>query len=184
MAHRPPKIIMLNNAKLKETLFQKVTATTADPVQNRNTGVAERTAEEMILPSLTVVLTFSLPLDEAQFQMKRIQELVRSLGLQPTVQPQPGPAMAGVPQSAPQSVPKPDPVPTTAAARIQTQVKHTASPALMTDKQKKMIFALIARKKLSPESVSDILERDFGHQDGARLTKTEASKLIDRLMAM
>ena len=54
----------------------------------------------------------------------------------------------------------------------------------MTDKQKRMIFAMIARKNLSPESVSDILEREFGHQDGARLTKTEASKLIGDLLAM
>ena len=54
---------------------------------------------------------------------------------------------------------------------------------MMTDKQKRMIFALIARKNLSPESVSDILEREFGHSDGARLTKPEASRLINLLMA-
>ena len=171
---------MLNNAKLKDTLSQKMASQTAESRQLHPMALAERTGTELILPSLTIVLTFSLSLAEAPSQMQRLQEMVGALGLQPTVQQQPAPSLAGVPQP----VPKPAPLPTTAPARIQTQVKHAAPPTPMTDKQKKMIFALIARKKLSPESVSDILERDFGHQDGARLTKTEASKLIDRLMAM
>ena len=171
---------MFNNAKLKETLSQKVTANTANPVQLHPKAVAERAGTELILPLLTVVLTFPLSLDEAPSQMKRIQEMVSDLGLRPTVQQQPAPSLAGVPQP----VPKPAPLPTTIPALIQTPVKQASSPVPMTDKQKRMIFALIARKNLSPESVSDILEREFGHQDGAMLTKTEASKLIDRLMAM
>ena len=173
-------IFMLNNAKLKETLSQIITAKTAESNHFHPRTAAEQTSSGLILPSLTVVLTFSLSFDEAPSQMQRIQEMVRDLGLQPTVQQQPATLLAGVPQSAL----KPDPLPTTASARIQTQFKHAAPPTPMTDKQKKMIFALIARNKLSPESVSDILEREFGHQDGARVTKTEASKLIDRLMSM
>ena len=171
---------MLNNTKLKKTLSQKVTAKTAESVQHHPKAFAERTGTELILPSLTIVLTFSLSLDEAQSQMRRIQEMVKALGLQPTVQQQPAPSLAGLPQP----VPKPAPLSTTIPARLQTPFKHAASPAPMTDKQKRMIFAMIARKNLSPESVSDILEREFGHQDGARLTKTEASKLIGDLLAM
>ena len=170
---------MLNNAKLKETLSQKVTANAADPVQNRHTGVAERAAEKMVLPSLTIVLTFSLSLDEAPSQMKRIAELLQSLGLQSAVQQPAAPVAATVFPAS-----KPAPLRPTTPARSQSAAKPAASPETMTPKQKKMIFALIARKNLSPESVSDILEREFGHSDGARLTKSEASKLIDLLMAM
>jgi hypothetical protein len=54
---------------------------------------------------------------------------------------------------------------------------------MMTDKQKRMIFTLIARKNLSPESVSDIMESEFGHTDETKLNKIEASKLIDKLMS-
>ena len=169
---------MLNNAKLMETLSNKVTATAADPVQNRNTGVAERTAEEMILPTFTVVLTFSLPLQDAPSHMKRISEMVQSLGLLPLVQSQSGPVVTNVPTAIPVQ-----PVQTIPPVRSQVPAKPVASTARMTDKQKRMIFALIARKNLSPESVSEILEREFGHSDGARLTKPEASRLIDELMA-
>ena len=168
---------MLNTAKLKETLSQKVTATAADPVQNRNTGVAERTAEEMILPTFTVVLTFSLPLQDAPSHMKRISEMVQSLGLLPLVQSQSGPVVTSVPTAKPVPV---QPIPPVSS---QVPAKPVASAARMTDKQKRMIFALIARKNLSPESVSEILESEFGHSDGARLTKPEASRLIDKLMA-
>ena len=171
---------MLNNAKLKETLSQKVTATTADPVQNRNTGVAERTAEEMLPPSLTVVLTFSLPLQDAPSQMKRISEMVQSLGLLPMVQSQSGPVVTSVPTAKPVPVQPVQPIP---PVRSQVPAKPVASAARMTDKQKRMIFALIARKNLSPESVSEILESEFDHSDGASLSKPEASRLIDKLMA-
>ena len=168
---------MLNNAKLKETLSQKVTATVADMVQIHHTGVAERTAEEMILPSLTVVLTFSLPFQDAPAQMKRISEMVQTMGLLPLVQSQSGPVVTSVPTA------KPVPVQPIPPVRSQVPAKPVASAARMTDKQKRMIFALIARKNLSPESVSEILESEFGHGDGARLSKPEASRLIDKLMA-
>ena len=174
---------MLNNAKLKETLSQKVTATTADTVQNRNTGVAERTAEEMLLPSLTVVLTFSLSIQDAPSQMKRISEMVKSLGLLPMVQPQSGPVVTSVPKAIPVPVQPVQPVQPIPPVRSQVPAKPITSTARMTDKQKRMIFALIARKNLSPESVSEILEREFGHSDGARLSKPEASRLIDLLMS-
>ena len=54
---------------------------------------------------------------------------------------------------------------------------------MMTDNQERMTFALIALKNFSPESVSDILEREFGHSDVARLAKAEETRLIDLLMA-
>ena len=169
---------MLNNAKLKETLSQKVTANIAEPIHTPTNYTAEPAGSESKLPSLSVVPTFSLSLVEAPSQMKRIQELVRMLGLQSAVQQQ----LKPLPLKSTQTVPKPASLQPNTAAR-QSSAKHTASPAMMTDKQKRMIFALIARKNLSLESVSDILEREFGHSDGTRLTKSEASRLIDQLMS-
>ena len=167
---------MLNNAKLKDTLSQKVSTTTADTVLLQPKAIADQ-AMAGLQPSLTVVLTFSLSLDDAQSQMKRIQEMIQSLGMKSTVQHASASSSSTVPL-----VSKPIPLPSTAASRSKVAAKHTVAPEPMTDKQKKMIFSLIARKKLAPESVSDILEREFGQPDGSRLTKTEASRLIGLLM--
>ena len=52
----------------------------------------------------------------------------------------------------------------------------------MTDKQKKMLHALVAKKKLPADEITNIMEREFGHSDGARLTKIDASRLIGLLM--
>ena len=175
---RSPYFIMLSSAKLKELLSQKVTATTTAPVPSPRTASPEPVTEQMVLPSLTVVLTFSLPLGEAPSQINRIADFIQSLGLQPAVQQSAALATATVPPAS-----NPAPLQPTTPARSQPSAKPAASPEPMTPKQKKMIFALIARKNLSPESVSDILEREFGHSDGARLTKSEASRLIDLLMA-
>ena len=81
---------MLNNAKLKETLSQKVTANIAEPIHTPTNYTVEPAGSEPMLPSLSVVLTFSLSLAEAASQMTRIQEMVRMLGLQPAVQQQLG----------------------------------------------------------------------------------------------
>ena len=169
---------MLNNAKLKETLSQKVTANIAEPIHAPTNSTAEPSGSEPMLPSLSVVLTFSLSLDEASSQMKRIQEMVKMLGFQPAMK-----QLTPLPLKSTPMAPKLDSLQPNSPARSQSSAKHTASTAMMTDKQKRMIFALIARKNLSPESVSDILEREFGHSDGARLTKPEASRLINLLMA-
>ena len=151
---------------------------TAESRQLHPMALAERTGTELIRPSLTVVLTFSLSLDEAPSQMKRIQEMIRDLRLQPNVQPPTAPVVTSMPPEA-----KPAPVQPIPPVSSQVPAKPVASAARMTDKQKRMIFALIARKNLSPESVSEILESEFSHSDGARLSKPEASRLIDLLMA-
>ena len=168
---------MLNNPKLKETLSQKVITTTTGPVPHQPNTIAEHSMA-WLQPSLKVVLTFSLSLDDAQSQMKRIQEMIQSLGLKSTVQHASASSIANLPL-----VSKPIPLPATAASRNQAPAKHTVAPEPMTDKQKKMIFSLIARKRLAPEDISDILEREFGHNDGVRLNRTEASKLIGLLLA-
>ena len=171
---------MLNNVKLKETLSQKVTANTAESTHAPTTSNSEPSGSEPMLPSLSVVLTFSLSLAEAPSQMKRIQEMFRILGLQPAVQQQPAP----LPLKLSQSLQKPASLPSTTLARGQASAKNAASTAPMTDKQKRMIFALVAKKKLTPDQVESLLMNQSGHTHGSDLTKIEASSFIDTLLAM
>ena len=170
---------MWNNAQLKEALNQKVTATAGEtrPVFPASSHQDE-TTDSATPPTLNIVLTFSVPLADLPSQIERIHHLIQSLGLANGVQYQAKPSL--VKPSTPTVLPAP--VRAMTSAPIRASSAPTSAAAAMTDKQKKMIFALIARKKLAPESVSDILEREFGHQDGAGLTKTEASRLIGLLM--
>lgn len=144
---------MLNNAKLKDTLSQIMTAKTAEPIQLHPMAAAEMDWYRVDLTVADGRSVFSLSFDEAQSQMKRIQEMVRDLGIQPTIQHQPAPALAGLPQAAS----KPGSRATSAPVRIQTPFKHAASPAPMTDKQKRMIFARFAKKALEAEQVEELL---------------------------
>ena len=171
---------MLNNVKLKETLSQKVTANTTESTHAPTTSNSEPSGSEPMLPSLSVVLTFSLSLAEAPSQMKRIQEMFRILGLQPAVQQQPAP----LPLKLSQSLQKPASLPSTTLARGQASAKNAASTAPMTDKQKRMIFALVAKKKLTPDQVESLLMKQIGHARGSDLTKLEASSFINMLLAM
>ena len=171
---------MLNNVKLKETLSQKVTANTTESTHAPTTSNSEPSGSEPMLPSLSVVLTFSLSLAEAPSQMKRIQEMFRILGLQPAVQQQPAP----LPLKLSQSLQKPASLPSTTLARGQASAKNAASTAPMTYKQKRMIFALVAKKKLTPDQVESLLMKQIGHVRGSDLTKLEASSFINMLLAM
>ena len=177
---RSPKIIMWNNAQLKETLSQKVTAYAGEarpvlPIPSRHDEPIDRITP----PTLSIVLTFSLPLADLPNQIERIHRLIQSLGLANSVQYQAKPPLVKPP--TPTVIP--EPVRATASSPIRVSAVPTSSSTAVTDRQKKMIFALIAKKKLAPDDVGVILEKEFGHADGARLTKAEASKLIGLLMA-
>ena len=171
---------MWNNAQLKETLSQKVTASAGEarpifPVSSHQ----DETINSLTPPTLSIVLTFTVPLANLQVQLERIDKLIQSLGLASSVQYQAKPSLIKPP--TPPVIP--EPVRATASSPVRVSAVPTSSSTAMTDKQKKMIFSLIARKKLASESVSDLLEHEFGHSDGARLTKIEASRLIGLLMA-
>ena len=77
----------------------------------------------------------------------------------------------------------PAPVRAITSSPVRESSVPNATAAAITDKQKKMLYALVAKKKLSADEITDIMEREFGHSDGAMLTKIEASKLITLLMA-
>ena len=171
---------MWNNAQLKETLSQKVTASAGEarpifPVSSHQ----DETINSLTPPTLSIVLTFTVPLANLQVQLERIDKLIQSLGLASSVQYQAKPSLIKPP--TPPVIP--EPVRATASSPIREAAVSTVTAVAMTEKQKKMIFALIAKKKLAPDDVGVLLEKEFGHADGARLTKGEASKLIGLLMA-
>ena len=170
---------MWNNAQLKETLSQKVTASAGEarPVFTASSRQDE-TIDSLTPPTLNIVLTFSVPLADLQGQIERIDRLIQSLGLASSVQYQPKPALIKPP--TPPVIP--EPVRATTSSPIRESSVSNATAAAITDKQKKMLYALVAKKKLSADEIADIMEREVGHQDGARLTKAEASKLIGLLM--
>ena len=171
---------MWNNAQLKETLSQKVTASADEarpvfPASSRQ----DEPIDSLTPPTLNIMLTFSVPLADLQGQIERIYSLIQSLGLASSVQYQAKPSLV----KPPTPIVIPEPVRATASSPIRVSAVPTSSSTAVTDRQKKMIFALIAKKKLAPDDVGVLLEKEFGHADGARLTKGEASKLIGLLMA-
>ncbi len=171
---------MWNNAQLKETLSQKVTASAGEtrpdfPASSRQ----EETIESVSPPTLNIVLTVSVPLADLPSQIERIHHLIQSLGLANGVQYQAKPSL--VKPSTPTVLPAP--VRATTSAPIRASSVPISTTATMTDKQKKMLFALVSKKKLSADEIACIMEQEFGHQDGAKLTKSEASKLIGLLLA-
>lgn len=54
----------------------------------------------------------------------------------------------------------------------------------ITEKQQKMLYSLIKRKKMESGRIDELLRKDFGVSDVQRLSKADASKLISTLMAM
>ena len=171
---------MWNNAQLKETLNQKVTASAGETRPDfQASSRQEETIESVSPPTLNIVLTVSVPLADLPSQIERIHRLIQSLGLTNGVQYQAKPAL--IKPSTPTVLPAP--VRATTSEPIRVSATQTSTAAAMTDKQKMMLYALAAKKKLSADEIANIMEREVGHQDGARLTKTEASKLISLLMA-
>ena len=185
-----PRIMMRNSfSALQNALNQKVAEQTASVPCSFNREETGRTIA--VLPPMTVTLSmnFTLPLDGGQLPLEQIQSLIRKISghassvrnvvVQPSatteVTESGGQVSAGSPAKAEQVVPTP------ATARKTTSV---VSQMPMTEKQRAMIISMTARKKLRAEAVEAIIQREFGHADGTALTKTEASRLIDRLMAI
>ena len=98
---------------------------------------------------------------------------------QPITAPKPQP-----PACLPPAAPPTKPVePAKAAPTKSPAAKPAAAATPMTDRQRNMILTLIQQKQLSTDAVESLLVSMFGHNDGAMLTKSEASRFIDRLLA-
>ena len=171
---------MWNNAQLKETLSQKVTASAGEARPGFPTSShQDERIDRVTPPTLSIVLTFSVPLSDLQCQIERIGKLIQSLGLASSIQYQAKPPLVRLPTPTVIS----EPVRATTSSPVRESAVSTVTAAAMTDKQKKMLFALAAKKKLCADEITNIMEREFGHSDGAKITKTEASKLITLLMS-
>lgn len=172
---------MLNNAQpLKSVLAQKVAQQDVRQGPMSTEGILPpKWTPSPDMPVLSLVFTLSLPLGDALPQLERIQQLLRALGLQGNVQSKVSPpqdiARKQSVQSQKPCISGPQPSNKPPVTSVQ--------PLPMTDRQKRMIYALVGKKRLSDAAVCEVMEQEFGHQDGARLTKSEASKLIDHLMA-
>ena len=108
---------------------------------------------------------------------------------QPIAAPKPQPPAANppIPVAMPTGTPtEPKPVePANAATTKPAAAKPAVTvPTPMSDRQRSMILTLIQQKQLSTDAVEALLVKLFGHNDGSRLTKSEASRFIDRLLAM
>lgn len=52
----------------------------------------------------------------------------------------------------------------------------------MTDAQKRYLFRLLAEQGMEPEATHDHLKKEFGVASLQEVTKTEASRMIERLL--
>ena len=127
--HSPPKITMLNNAQLKETLNQKLTthADEARPIFTTSSRQDEP-IDSLTLPTLNIVLTFSVPLADLQGQIERIYSLIQSLGLASSVQYQAKPSLV----KPPTPIVIPEPVRATASSPIRVSAVPTSSSTAVT----------------------------------------------------
>ena len=172
---------MLNNAQpLKSVLAQKVAQ------QDVRQGpmpteviLTPKWTPSPDMPVLSLVFTLSLPLGDALPQLERVQQLLQALQLQEKVQSRVSPTQ----DIARKQTIQPEKPRLSSSQPSNKPPAASVQPLPMTDRQKRMIYALVGKKRLSDAAVCEVLEQEFGHQDGARLTKSEASKLIDRLMA-
>ena len=87
------------------------------------------------------------------------------------------PTPVATPACPPSAAPTPKPVEPAKAAQTKPPV---STP--MTDRQRNMILTLIQQKQLSTDAVEALLVKLFGHNDGSRLTKSEASQFITLLL--
>lgn len=193
--YRLPKIIMKNTALLKQTLSEKVGAKGTDVAINQvHSAIADKVAVVVPTPSLSVVLTFSVPLCEVQPQIERIQALVAALGLQGKTQHQTRPLLVPPIESS-QIVPTVDAIQATYPAVATMPVPlpsqladvkglSTSSSyrdnliAPSTDKQQQLLQHLAIRKHLSVDTIKQILIDKYGVETGGQLSKKQASELI------
>ena len=177
---------MMSTALLKQTLSEKVAQPSAEVVTNQVHGaVTEKSSTVVPGPSLSVVLTFSVPLCEAQRQIERIQALIASLGLQDGTQHQIRPSLVPLIESC-------QPITTVEAIRatcpavdtipvplsIQQVPGKSLSTASITDKQQQLLQRLAIRQHLSVDTLKQILIEKYGVETGSQLSRKQASELI------
>lgn len=162
---------MMNNQSLKATLAQK--AAEIKPVINSSPEVGSDQTTAVALP-LTVTLNITVPLADATRYIQQLQNLLHV--------PNSADLPVGNPQQRPVNLQTPPSAVLPAAAQT-VRAATSAVPDQLSDKQKAMILNLSKRKKVAAEQMAALLKDRFGVEDGNRLSKRQASQLIDLLMA-
>ena len=187
----------MTTAELKDALTQKMAR------QNTVQGIPAAseakpdTRVEHAVPTLTVSFNFTFPAESISSSLEQIQTMMATIASQvvPPASVYPAMGLSGRPQTSgpvlvqavspatkPEQQPQPPLSPSPQSGQ-QRQQRSSTGNMPMTDKQRAMILALTAKRKMSAEVVQALLQQEFGHSDGAKLTKVQASKLIDKLMA-
>ena len=172
--------IMMNVNVLKQALAAKVQAFPAEPsdkVEESPAAVAPIDNKQLV----SFTITINLPAQQAGMFLQPIAGLMAELaqGSRST-------------QESMQAVRNDADLPRESSSRQENRVQSKQSypsrsstgTAPMSPKQKNMILALVAKKKLTPDQVESLLMKQIGHARGSDLTKLEASSFINMLLAM
>ena len=171
---------MMDVNLLKQALAAKVQAFPAEPSDKvEESPAAFAPIDNKQLVSFTI--TINLPAQQAGMFLQPIAGLMAELaqGSRST-------------QESMQAVRNDADLPRESSSRQENRVQSKQSypsrsstgTAPMSPKQKNMILALVAKKKLTPDQVESLLMQQIGHARGSDLTKLEASSFINMLLAM
>ena len=186
----------MTTAELKDALTQKMARQNTVQCISAASESKPDTRVELAVPTLTVSFNFTFPAESISTSLEQMQTMMATIASQlvPPASVHPAMGLSGRPQTSgpvlvqavssatkPEQQPQPPLSPPPQSGQQQQQKPPTGN-TLMTDKQRAMILALTAKRKMSADAVQELLQQEFGHGDGARLTKAQASKLIDKLM--
>ena len=171
---------MMNVDVLKQALAAKVQAFPAEPsikVEESPAAFAPIDNKQLVTFSITI----NLPAQQAGVFLQPIAGLMAELA-------QGSRSMPEFTQAGRNDADLPRESSSRQESRVQSKQtspsRSSTGTASMSPKQKNMILALVAKKKLTPNQVESLLMKQIGHTRGSDLTKLEASSFINMLLAM
>ena len=197
--HRLPKIIMMNNAALKEKLSAKIAIQTGNTVTTPEVNAVQGfTAPSLPSMALNLVLTIPVSVADASIQIERILRLLVAAAPQCSAQYHLLPALATALPLNSQAVQHAAAQASATATRVQTSGGNITAPKTIpepaghsnpgkcgqhrepsTDKQQQLLQCLAIRQRLSADAIKQILIDKFGVESGPQLSKSQASELIN-----
>ena len=185
MDYRLPYIFMINNAQLKETLSQKIL--TSPPISF--TPFSASKLSGVLNDQITITLNISVALKDAGHLVEQLHALFSD---SPSTPVNLSTSISST--ASPINLPSSEATQTSKSLFPQKQASSGAHlsplsnassirPLPMTPRQRSMILALSNKKKLTPEFVEKFMFQLVGHGDVSKLSKIEASNLIEKLLA-
>ena len=155
---------MINTSALKQTLAIKTATIPALASVGAAPSISMQSSS-----ALTVALTITVPLQQAAAYIELLQSSLSSLSTPAPVAETPRTIQTSL-AAAP--VVKASPV-----------AENIIQANLLSDKQRNMISNLVKRKKMTPERLEKLVQSHFSANDVSQLSKHQASKFIDLLLA-